>query len=82
MYMKDWIAQLDKLISVFDKKVLTEAGSMSHTEAMKKAEAEYKKYQTQTLSEVEKAYLETIKTVQKKVEKKVKSNKSNHKKTL
>jgi len=26
MYMKDWIAQLDKLISVFDKKVLTEAG--------------------------------------------------------
>lgn len=74
-YMKDWIAQLDKMISVFDKKVLTESGSVSHAEAMKKSEVEYKKYQTQNLGEVEKAYLETIKTVQKKVEKKVKESK-------
>ncbi len=76
MYMRDWIAQLDKLIGVFDKKVFTEAGSMSHTEAIKKAEVEYKKYQAQTLSAVDMAYLDTIKTVQKKVEKKVKSDKS------
>lgn len=75
MHMKDWIAQLDKLIGVFDKKVLIEAGSVSHTEAIKKAETEYKKYQTQTLSAVEMAYLETLKTVQKKVEKKVKTKK-------
>lgn len=75
-YMKDWIAHLDKLINVFDKKVLTEAGSVSHVEAIKKAETEYIKYQEQTLSSVEKAYLDTIKTVQKKVEKKVKNNKS------
>ncbi|MDP4010781.1 MAG: virulence RhuM family protein [Candidatus Roizmanbacteria bacterium] len=72
MYMKDWIAQLDKLIGVFDKKVLTEAGSMSHAEAMKKVEVEYKKYKTQNLSEVEKAYLETIKIIQKRIEKKLK----------
>ena len=70
MYMKDWIAQLDKLISVFDKKVLTEAGSVSHAEALKKAEAEYKKFQAKTLSPVEKAYLENIKLLEKKVEKK------------
>ena len=67
MYMKDWIAQLDKLISVFDKKVLTEAGSVSHAEALKKAEAEYKKFQAKTLSPVEKAYLENIKLVEKKI---------------
>jgi len=72
MYMKDWIAQLDKLISVFDKKVLTEAGSVSHTEALKKAEVEYKKFQAKTLSPVEKAYLENIKLLEKKVEKKLK----------
>ncbi|EKD56498.1 MAG: hypothetical protein ACD_58C00167G0001 [uncultured bacterium] len=71
-YMKDWIVRLDKLIGVFDKKILTEAGFVSHAEATKKAEAEYKKYQTQILSPVEKSYLDTIKTIQKKVEKKVK----------
>jgi hypothetical protein len=80
MYMKDWITQLDKLIGVFDKKVLTEASAVSHDEAMKKAEAEYKKYQMQNLSEVEKAYLNTIITVQKKIEKKVKKDKSKRKK--
>lgn len=75
MYMKDWIAQLDKLIGVFDKKVLTEAGSVSHSAALKKAATEYKKYQAKTISEVEKAYLETIKTIQKTVEKKVRKTK-------
>jgi len=80
MYMQNWITQLDKLIGVFDKKVLTEAGPVSHTDAMKKAEAEYKKYQTQNLSEVEKSYLDTIKTVQKKIEKKVKDQKPKQKK--
>jgi len=79
-YMKDWIVQLDNLISVFDKKVLTESGFVSHAEAMKKAETEYKKYQAKTLSDVEKSYLDTIKTVQKKVEKKVKGGKLNRKK--
>ncbi len=71
IYMKDWISQLDKLISVFDKKVLTEARPVSHAEAVKKAESEYRKYQAKTLSPVEEAYLETIKGVQKQVEKKV-----------
>src|SRR3989339_1054606 len=74
-YMKDWISRLNQLIGVFDKKVLTAAGSVSHAEAMKKAEAEYTKYQTRNLSEVEKAYLDTIKTLQKRVEKKVKGKK-------
>lgn len=82
MYMRDWISQLDKLIGVFDKKVLIKAGSVSHDEAIKKAEEEYKKYQAQTVSEVEKVYLDMIKTVQKKVEKKVKDQKLKRKKQL
>jgi len=73
--MKDWIAQLDKLIGIFDKKVLTESGSVSHSAALKKAAVEYKKYQAKTISEVEKSYLETIKTIQKTVEKKVRETK-------
>ena len=68
MHMEDWIVQLDRLVQMFDKKVLSDAGSVSRQEAVKKAEIEYKKYQQKTLSPVEEAYLETIKSVQKKVE--------------
>ena len=73
MQMRDWIVQLDRMIETFDKKVLTDAGSMSHSEAIKKAEAQYRKYQAQTLSKVEQAYLENITAAQKKVKIKVRS---------
>lgn len=67
MYMKDWIVQLDKLINLFDKKILTEAGLVSHETAMKKAEIEYQKYQVKTSSSAEKDYLESIKIIEEKV---------------
>ncbi len=73
MKMQDWIVQLDRMIETFDKKVLTDAGTMSRSEAIKKAEAQYRKYQVKTLSEVERAYIENITAVEKKVKKKVKS---------
>lgn len=72
MPMKDWIAELDRFTEMYGKGVLPDAGKISHDEAMQKAEKEYRKYQVKTLSPVEKAYLDTIKTVQKKVEKKTK----------
>ena len=72
MQMQDWIVQLDRMIDIFDKKVLTDAGKVSHDKALAKAEKEYRKYQVKTLSPVEEAYLDTIKTVQKQVEKKTK----------
>jgi hypothetical protein len=75
MYMKDYIKQLDNILSATGENLLSDAGSVSHEKAINKAELEYKKYQTKTLSEIEKAYLDTIKTVQKKVEKKVKDKK-------
>jgi len=69
MYMQDWIQQLDKLIKTFDGKILDNAGTVSHKQAIKKAEAEYKKYQSQTISKAEKDYLESIKTLEKKAKK-------------
>ncbi len=46
------------------------AGSVSHKQATEKAIQEYLTFQAKTLSPVEEAYLESIKSVQKKVEKK------------
>ncbi len=74
MRMKDWVAELDKFAEMYGKGVLQDAGEISHNEAMKKAEKEYRTYQVKMLSPVEKAYLETIRTAQKKVAKKTKEN--------
>ena len=61
MYMKDYIAHLDSILSSSGNKLLEDSGQISHKQAMKKAEKEYRKYQNKTLTEVEKSYLETIK---------------------
>ena len=72
MKMSDWIAELDKFVSIYGKGVLENAGKISNEQAIEKAEKEYRKYQAKTLSPVEKEYLESIRTIQKKVEKKEK----------
>ena len=61
MYMKDYIRMLDNLLRTGDRKVLSGAGTMSNDRAVEKAIAEYRKYQVNTLSPVEEAYLKTIK---------------------
>lgn len=74
-YMKDWLAHLDRLIVAMEAKTLEGAGSVSHPQAIKKAEAEYAKYRAQLAvepSEVEKAYLDNVKAVQRKIERKKK----------
>src|SRR3989339_154532 len=80
MYMKDYIRQLDNILSATGEKLLLDSGTINHEKAIDKAELEYKKYQAKALSEVERAYLDTIKTVQKKIEKKVKEPKLNRRK--
>jgi hypothetical protein len=67
MRMKNWIAQLDRLIQTFDGKLLDNAGSISHKQAMRTAETEYKKYQSAAISSVEQAYLETLKKAENKL---------------
>ncbi len=73
MMMKDYIQELDSIMSSSGRKILHYAGTISHQKAIEKATAEYRKYKAKNLSEVEKAYLESIKTVGKKIEKKAKS---------
>jgi len=67
VYMEDYVRQLDNILTSTGENVLQNAGSVSHEQAVEKALAEYRKYQVKTLSPVEKAYLETIKSVQKKI---------------
>jgi len=70
MHMSDYVEHLDKVLSSTGEKLLDNAGSVSHKQAVDKALDEYRKYQVLTLSPVEKAYLETIKSIEKKVKKK------------
>ena len=68
--MKDWLAHLEQLIAAMGGDTLLDAGSISHQQAIDHAGAEYAKYRiqlTEQPSEVEAAYLETMKTVQKKI---------------
>ena len=64
MYMEDYIKQLDGILSGTGEQLLSDAGSISHQQAMEKAEKEYRKYQVKTLSPVEKAYLDTVKQLE------------------
>ncbi|MDR1182982.1 MAG: virulence RhuM family protein, partial [Bacteroidales bacterium] len=70
MYMKDYVNQLDNILSSTGEKLLTDAGHISRQQAMDKAKAEYRKYQVKTISPVEQAYLDTIKSLQKKAKNK------------
>ncbi len=65
MYMNDYVTQLDLVLTSSGRKLLASAGSISHKKAIDKAIEEYRKYQAKTLSPVETAYLETIKTLEK-----------------
>ena len=65
MYMADYVEQLDKILSSTGKDILENAGSISHKQAVEKAEAEYQKFIQKNLSPVEKAYLEVIKNLEK-----------------
>ena len=61
MYMSDYVQQLDNILSSTGEALLKGAGSISHQQAMEKAEREYRLFQVRELSPVERAYLETIK---------------------
>lgn len=63
MTMKDWAAHLDNILTMSGEKLLQGAGTVSHQQAIEHATNEYKKYQQRTLSQVEKDFLENIKTL-------------------
>ncbi len=66
MYMSDYVEHLDNVLKATGEKLLEGAGSISHEQAMIKANDEYQKYQINNLSPVEEEYLLTIKNVEKK----------------
>ncbi|MBN2821662.1 MAG: virulence RhuM family protein [Coriobacteriia bacterium] len=69
--MGDWLAHLDRLIAAMEAPVLTSAGSVSHKQAVARAEGEYEKYRTLSESEhsdVERAYLDAVKRAQHRLE--------------
>ena len=70
MYMADYVEHLDRILSSTGEKVLEGSGTVSHAKAIEKAKSEYKKYQAKTLSPVEKAYLQTIKSLEKQAKSK------------
>lgn len=70
MYMADYIQQLDNILSTTGEKLLTNSGSITHKRAEEKAIAEYRKFQVRTLSPVEQAYMDSIKTLTAKTSKK------------
>lgn len=49
------------VVELIGEALLNGPGSVSHQQAMEKAEAEYRKFQVRELSPVEEAYLNTIK---------------------
>ena len=63
MYMEDYVNQLDMVLSSGNRKLLLDAGNISHKQAIDKAKSEYKKYQENTITPVEQAYLDNIKEV-------------------
>lgn len=73
MYMSDYVEHLDGLLKATGENVLEDAGTVSHTQALEKAKAEYQKYQVQNLSPVEEAYLQNIKQIEKTAKKKTES---------
>ncbi|MDR0849592.1 MAG: virulence RhuM family protein [Propionibacteriaceae bacterium] len=69
MRMSDWVAELDQFAAIYGKGVLPDAGKVTHTQAERKAIAEYRTYQARTLSPVEKSYLDQIKALAQQAEK-------------
>lgn len=72
MYMKDYVDRLDAVLISGNRDALTDSGKISHKQALEKAEKEYRKYQRDNLSPVEKSYLESIKQTEKTAKREVK----------
>ena len=67
MTMKDWIEHVDRILMATGENLLDGNGEISHKQMTNKVEKEYKKYQANTLSKVEKDYLEEIRNIETKV---------------
>ena len=67
MTMKDWAEHLDCILMMSGEQLLQKNGSVSHKQAVNKATDEYK---ARTISDVEEDYLNCIKVLEQKTDKK------------
>ena len=72
MTMKDWAEHLDRILTMSGEQLLEGNGRISHKQAVDKATDEYKKYKARTISDVEEDYLNSIKMLEQKTDKKQK----------
>ena len=70
MTMQDWSEHLDRILTMSGEQLLIGNGSVIHKQAIDKATGEYRKYKARTLSEVERDYLDSIKLLEQKTDKK------------
>ena len=68
--MADYVRELDNILGSTGRKILENAGKISHTQAQKKATEEYRMYKAKTLLSVEKDYLKMTSDLEKKAKKK------------
>lgn len=64
MTMKDWVTHVDNILAATGEDVLKDNGKISREKMSEKVTTEYQKYQSQTLSQVEKDYLKEIKSIE------------------
>ena len=67
MTMNDWAAYLDRILTMSGEQLLQGSGSVSHDEAMEHATTEYRKYKQRTISDVERDYLFSIKSIEESI---------------
>ena len=64
MTMNDWAAYLDRILTMSGEQLLEGAGSVTHEKAMGHVTTEYRKYKQRTISDVERDYLNSIKSIE------------------
>ena len=64
MTMQKWIEHVDKILEATGEDLLKENGEISHEKMEQKVKEEFKKYKDKTLTQVEKDYLEEIKSIE------------------
>ena len=70
MTMNDWAAYLDRILTMSGEQLLQGSGRVSHEQAMEHATTEYRKYKQRTISDAERDYLLSIKSIEDSINKK------------
>ena len=73
MYMKDWIGRLNDFFTMTGNSILNHVGSVSHDQAIARAEQEYSKYKERVnneLSAVEQDFIKQMDTTEKALRRK------------